>query len=479
VLESKMELTNLQKWINRTTWMDGCEVDAEYRQAREEGRLLDSVESEFARLIAVPKPWASWYSPVGGERDEQWLQEVQALVDRVQTLPIRPDFPYREPNDLEGIHAARPPQGSLPAWSGCGSLWQEKLHGGLLGRICGCMLGKPVEGWDRASIRASAEVTGNWPISDYLRRPSEEEAARMDSKFRRFVCPDSMLKNGIDGMVEDDDINYTTIGFAIVQKFGADFTPLDVAAYWCGNVPILHTCTAERVAYRNFVSNVLPPDSATHRNPYREWIGAQIRADYFGYANPGDPERAADWAWRDASISHVRNGIYGEMWAAAMLAAAYLDLDWEAVIQAGLTQIPARCRLREDIERILTAHREGLDYGAAVEVIHSQWDETHHHDWCHTDSNAQVVAAALLYGEDDYETTITRAVMPGFDTDCNAATCGSLWGVRHGVSALPKKWTSPMRDLVRTGVAGYHEVKISKLAEDMFALAQSFSPRET
>jgi len=468
-----MEFTKLEQWINRTTWMDGCDIDTEARQAREEGRCVCDLEPAFERLNAVPKPFESWYTPVGAGRDPKWLQEVQELIDRVQTLPLRPDYPYVEPSDLEGIRAERPAGTSLPRWPGDVALWAEKLHGGLLGRICGCMFGKPVEGWNRASIRATAEVTGNWPLRDYMRKPTADEESRLDPKLRRFVCPDSWLKGALHGMVEDDDINYTTIGFAIVQKYGRDFTPLDVAAYWCGNVPILHTCTAERVAYRNFVTNILPPESASRRNPYREWIGAQIRADYFGYANPGNPERAAEWAWRDGTISHVKNGIYGEMWVAAMLAAAYVESDWNAVIQAGFAQIPARCRLREDVDKILTAHAAGVPFEEAVEIIHRQWDESNHHDWCHTNSNAQVVAVALLYGEDDYEKTITRAVSPGFDTDCNAATCGSLWGIMHGFSALPSKWTAPIEDLVRTGVHGYHEVAISKLAGDMLAVAQA------
>ncbi len=61
--------------------------------------------------------------------------------------------------------------------------------------------------------------------------------------------------------------------------------------------------------------------------------------------------------------------------------------------------------------------------------------------WLRGGLDGMVVALGLLYGGDDYERTITRAVMPGFDTDCNAATCGSLWGAMHGAGALPPKWT--------------------------------------
>ena len=110
------------------------------------------------------------------------------------------------------------------------------------------------------------------------------------------------------------------------------------------------------------------------------------------------------------------------------------------------------------------------------QLVRTQWNEMSAHHWCHTNSNAQIVAVGLLWGGDDYEQTITRAVMPGFDTDCNGATCGSLWGVRHGVDELPRKWTRPMHDLVRTGVAGYHEVKISQLAEEMVHVALQATP---
>lgn len=127
-------------------------------------------------------------------------------------------------------------------------------------------------------------------------------------------------------MPVDDDTNYTVTGLSILKTYGTEFTPEDVGRYWLSNIPLLSTCTAEGVAYRNMTCGINQPKSAVYLNHYREWIGAQIRADFFGYAGSGNPELSAEFAWRDACISHVKNGIYGEMWVSAMLASApFLD----------------------------------------------------------------------------------------------------------------------------------------------------------
>lgn len=467
--------SKLIKWINDHFWLDGCDLETEYLQAQQEGRDLTSVEAEFTRLLNIPRPGKSWNQHYGGGRDVSWLKDAGKLMDKVQKLPTRKDYPYVEPSDLPRIKKARPNHGKgakVPQWAGSRDQFLEKLHGGLVARIAGCLLGKPVEGSGAGAIRMLAQTQGNWPVTDYFRKPTEDEYATIQAAgFKNRWDDPNLMRGTINGMQIDDDTNYTVAGLKVVKEFGKDFTSESVAHVWVHNLPIMYTATAERIAFRNFINLVLPPKSATYRNPYREWIGAQIRADYFGYANPGNPTRAAEWAWRDASISHIKNGIYGEMWVAAMLAAAYVETDMLTIIRAGLAEIPAKSRLAEDIEKIITLFQSGASYDHALESIYDQWKEDSAHNRVHTLSNAQIVTLALLFGGDSLDKTLGGAVGAGFDTDCNGATAGSIWGIRYGYSAISGKWKDCLNDTLRTSLSGYDQIKISTLAQDMVEVA--------
>jgi ADP-ribosylglycohydrolase len=430
----------------------------ERQQAAEEGRDLASITAEFDAIAALPPG------------TEVPCAQAEALLDRVQALPMAAGYLYHEPSDLPGIRAARPAPVPLPAKTLSADVLRDKALGAWQGRAAGCLLGKPVEGCRAGQIEQYLKTQGRWPLDRYFARAgASPELTEACGLARRG---DALFEEGITCMVEDDDTNYTVTGLALLQQSGRDFTPVDVARFWLMNIPLLHVCTAERIAYRNLTLGIAPPESAVYGNVYREWIGAQIRADFFGYCNPGDPETAADYAWRDAAISHVKNGIYGEMWVAAMLAAAYVSTSITQVIRAGLAQIPADCRLAAAIARLLDLHAAGLSYENAIAGLRERWDENNPHHWCHTISNAEIVAIALLWGGGDVTRTLGYSVMPGFDTDCNGATCGSILGVLLGAARLPAAWVAPLQDTLLTGVAGYHRVALTQLAEETVALCQ-------
>ena len=107
---------------------------------------------------------------------------------------------------------------------------------------------------------------------------------------------------------------------------------------------------------------------------------------------------------------------------------------------------------------------------AAAAHILALNDEANQHHWCHTISNAMIVALGLLWGEKDFTRTMGLCLTMGFDTDCNCATAGSVLGMVLGAANLPACWTAPLCDAVLSGVDGFGLVRISDMAKRTAAL---------
>lgn len=395
------------------------------------------------------------------QKGSAWDETARSLAAQMQKAPMRAGYPYVEPSDYAGILASRPEKRHTFEKPDPDTMY-DKILGAWTGRIAGCLLGKPVEGMRRPQLYTLLRGTDNYPMHKYITKAEFTEQLIADAHLN----VNSTWADNIGGIEPvDDDTNYTVFGMKMIQMYGKDFTPSDVMEGWLRLIPYLDLCTAERVAYRNGAMGLLPPESATYCNPFREWIGAQIRADFFGYINPGDPERAADMAWRDASISHIKNGIYGEMFCAAMIAAAAVTDDIMTVIEAGLDEIPASCRLREDVERVIAWYKEGLDREAIIAHIHETYNENTAHGWCHTNSNAMIVVMALLVGGGDFGRSVCAAVQAAFDTDCNGATVGSIVGMRNGMTGIPAYWAEPFGGRLLTSIKDNNNVAVTDLVE--------------
>ena len=116
---------------------------------------------------------------------------------------------------------------------------------------------------------------------------------------------------------------------------------------------------------------------------------------------------------------------------------------------------------------MLDLRGSGLDWERARDRLET---ELGHYSFVHTVNNAAAVAAALLWGDNDFTRTIGLAVQAGWDTDCNGATAGSAFGAMHGTAGLPASWTDPLNDRIRTAIFDFDHSRISELAERTAAL---------
>lgn len=416
----------------------------EYTQAVAEGLDIEAYDELFRAVSHMPK----------SEIKEKIGDLLFSLVLGARQ---KSGYKYNEPSDLASIKELRAGY-SYRRNSAAEKDTEKKITGAWYGRICGCLLGKAIECIKTDELIPFLKETDNYPMHRYIYK-----SELTDEILHRYKYPFAIrdFADAIDGMPIDDDTNYTVLAQEIIEKYGRDFTPCDISRAWLDYQPKNAYWTAERVAFCNFIKGYAPPESAIYKNPFREWIGAQIRADYFGYINPGNPELAAEMAWRDASISHTKNGIYGAMFVSAMLATAAETDDFEEIIRSGLAQIPHTSRLYESVTEILQGYKNGVCQENAFENIHKKYDEYSDHGWCYAISNSMVVAAALLYGNGDYGKSICMAAQTGFDTDCNGATVGSIIGMAKGIDGIPDYWTEPINDTLHTSILGLGTVKVS------------------
>jgi ADP-ribosylglycohydrolase len=436
------------------------------------GLLTEELRQRSDEECNIPDNLRSRIKAVADEWD---ADAVEPLYDELMTLEANADLAALEPNDLDAIRQLRPDGRPTLPWQVTDAERLDRFHGAWTGRATGCALGKPVEGMGfgidesgnlagRKRIKSYLQNRDDWPLRDYF-------SMRDVGDDLRVSCPKS-CREKIAFMEPDDDIHYSLIGLAILEESGPEFTWQHVARYWFSHMPLSVIHTAEFQAIRNAIAHpgkmslqgLTPEFTRRNRNPFREWIGAQIRADGWAWACAGKPELAAEFAWRDAHWTHERNGIYGEMFFAAIIAAAFVESDPAKLIQIGLGQIPAQCRLANAVRDCLGWIEECADWEACMDRIEAAFSGKAMHP-VHTINNALICVLSLFYGNMDTVEAPAIAVMCGLDTDCNGATVGSIVGAAAGRAAFRPDLADRLNDTIRPSLIGFEQITMTALAE--------------
>jgi ADP-ribosylglycohydrolase len=441
----------------RVTWVQPEDlVGHELRQAREEGKDVDAIERRWFAAGGSPAPGRGASQDVS---PPELVALAGELLDELDALP-RP-LAADEPEDLDEILGQADP---APARSPGDDL-AGRVAGAWLGRAAGCVLGKPVEGLARDGIRAIAEATGNWPVAGWFTAEGLPAEVSEQWPWNRASRPTSLAEN-IDGIPEDDDLNFTMLGVVLLERHGTAFDSLDVAKLWLDYQPAGRIFTAERVAVRNLLEAHLPPVTATRRNPFREWIGARLRVDAYGWAAPGDPVAAARMAWTDARLSHTTNGVYAAMFMAAAHAASLTESSSAACADVGLSVVPPRSRLA----RALRDARELAGAAGWDEAVDGLYERLGDYHWVHAINNTALVAAALYAFDGDFSRAVCGAVQGGWDTDTNGAAVGSILGATTGTAGIDARWSEPLHGRFASSLPGFDGIGLDQLVRRTLAV---------
>ncbi len=274
------------------------------------------------------------------------------------------------------------------------------------------------------------------------------------------------------GIPMNDDLDLQLVWLNAVEKYGRNVNASILGDYWLSY--IVPDWAEYGISKGNMRAGLQPPLSGHVSNPYKDSCGCFIRSEIWACLCAGHPELAARYAYEDAIVDHAGEGMYAEIFCAALQAAAFVESDMDKLVKIGLSYIPEDCKVREAVETAIECYNSGKSWLEAREILFERVPGSFALNMPHmtldtlneTEKNTQVgmdapnnigiMMIGWLYGEGDFGKSLCIAVNCGEDTDCTAATLGAIMGIIHGEKGLPKKWIEPIGGAIEIGCVNVH-----------------------
>ncbi len=250
------------------------------------------------------------------------------------------------------------------------------------------------------------------------------------------------------GALPNDDLDLQLLNLHAVEQYGVRLGAKQIAAEWTEHCYFPwdeygHAGTAMRLGFK-------PPFSGIFDNHFTNCMGSPIRSEIWAAVAAGNPRLAAYFAWQDAVVDHAGGeGVFGEIFNAALEAAAYESQDIPALIREALSYIPDSSRVHGAVSLMLAEYEKGSDLLDARAAVLSAFGS---HNFTDAPQNIAFGLAGLLWGK-DFEDAILKVVNLGYDTDCTVATCGAILGILYGRAGIPEKWSAPIGDRIQVSAA--------------------------
>jgi ADP-ribosylglycohydrolase len=274
----------------------------------------------------------------------------------------------------------------------------------------------------------------------------------------------------------NDDLDIQLLWLVALEERGIVLDAHTLAEYWC--LYVTPHWAEYGIGKVNLRAGLPPPLSGTLNNAYKDSCGAFIRSEIWACIAPGDPARAARYAYQDAILDHGRGeGTYAAVFCAALESAAFLVSDLRALIEIGLSYIPPDCGVALAVGTAIAAYDAGESWlEARQDILRGHRGSSFLGDTRFTSpedralgfhegqlgydapSNIAIIVLGLLYGELDFDQMLCTTVNCGEDTDCTGATAGSIFGIIHGTRGIPQKWIDPIGRAIKTATLNLGEL---------------------
>lgn len=251
--------------------------------------------------------------------------------------------------------------------------------------------------------------------------------------FEGCRCPIKVSLDQMSGrMLPNDDLDLQLLWLKVLEEKGLDIRARHLARAAADH----YECYPDEygIARWNTARGWAPPLTGIHNNAFGNCMGAAIRSEIWACISPGKPRLAASLAREDALVDHFEDGVYAEMFLAALESNLFLSSCLQTALNCGFDHIPDNCDLAVALHQV----RDGVVSSLSVDEIIRRRDRNFpSQNFTDVNHNLCSILLALLVGHGDIRKTLSLVVGCGGDTDCTAATCGSILGILKGASGFP------------------------------------------
>lgn len=300
--------------------------------------------------------------------------------------------------------------------------YQNSIYAGVLGKIIGVYLGRPVEGWTFEKIR---DTFGE--IYYYKNH-----------------------KTGAPLIVPDDDISGTFAFFRALEDTGydPDISAEEIGNAWLNYIVENETIlwwgglcrSTEHTAYIRLKNGIKAPESGSEKlngKSMSEQIGSEIFIDTWALVNPNNPERTAEMARRAASVSHDGLAVDAAVYLAVMESLAFEEKGVDRLLDEGLKYID-NTFFKDLVAELRRRCREAKDWQEVRAWIAKEHGYDKYPGNCPMVTNHLTLLMSFIMGGDDFAKSCMIACSAGWDTDCNSGNVGCLNGIRLGLDGFEK-----------------------------------------
>ena len=267
------------------------------------------------------------------------------------------------------------------------------------------------------------------------------------------------------GVLPNDDLDLQLVWLNAAEKCGKALTAETLGEYWVTYV--VADWSEYGAGKNNLRFGLQPPVSGVYNNHNKNSCGCFIRSEIWACLAPGQPDIAVKYAREDAICDHAEEGLYAELFCAALQSAAFVEGDMNKLVEIGLRYIPKDCAIAGVVRLVFDLYKSGKTWKEARKEVLKKFPGTFGmyrgyinqpaepdvpmgDEGYDVPSNIGIMMIGWLYGEGDFSKSICIAAGCCEDADCSAGTLAATLGIINGTSCIDEKWLEPIGDEIKT-----------------------------